>query len=399
VGTNPTTPENGAGEGERPEARLLLACCLERSSDPDRVRRAASAVADWDTAIAESVRHRVLPLLHRAVRDTPGDAVPGPVRTRLAELYRHHVACSLALQAALTDLLAALRVAGLTVVVTKGPTLAERLLGDPDARSSGDVDLVVSPADCRAARAVLAGLGYTPAMTFEPWQATAYLAQRRYLPFACAASRVRVDLHTAPFPRYLAPRPRFADLAAHAHPRRWCGEPFLDVDPESLLVMLCLHGAKHAWSCLGYVADIAAWCGTYPNADGAAILARAREWHAVTRLAVGLGLAVRFGAPGVPSLPVPPRYAATARPAVLDLAARMFSPAPDALPLRLATAFHLQGFDSWRDRCRFCADVLLTPSSGDWQALRLPRALRGLHWVLRPCRLVARYALPRPVPA
>jgi hypothetical protein len=52
--------------------------------------------------------------------------------------------------------------------------------------------------------------------------------------------------------------------------------------------------------------------------------------------------------------------------------------------------FYLRARERRRDRAKFLARTAVIPTIGDWRMLDLPPALTGLHYALRPFRLLGR---------
>lgn len=91
---------------------------------------------------------------------------------------------------AITPLLAAMQVAGIAPVVMKGTALAYSLYRQPAARMRGDTDLLVRPADLRAARHALRDCGF-----FRAEELHGRLAQEVWLKRVGAEALHEIDLH------------------------------------------------------------------------------------------------------------------------------------------------------------------------------------------------------------
>jgi len=132
--------------------------------------------SDPATVVERAVYHGVASLILAKAPQWPG-AVMTALRSRaIAQAMwemRHRMI--------VTQLLSGLTAAGVRTVILKGTALAYDLYPDPAARSRGDTDLLIAPADLERARAVLRDMGYVCAFGLdqiddghlqEPWTVT-----------------------------------------------------------------------------------------------------------------------------------------------------------------------------------------------------------------------------------
>ncbi|MFL5540362.1 MAG: nucleotidyltransferase family protein, partial [Longimicrobiaceae bacterium] len=153
----------------RDTEHALLLACARLSLSPDeaaRVRRMASAV-DWPATLALARRHRLVPFLHRHLKDAP---LPPAAARELRALQREGVHRGLRMAAVLRRLVDALATAGIEALAYKGPALAMQAYGELGMRSFVDLDLLVRPDDVPGAIAALWVEGYLPGLALSPAQ-------------------------------------------------------------------------------------------------------------------------------------------------------------------------------------------------------------------------------------
>jgi len=188
--------------------------------------------------------------------------------------------------------------AGLRCLVIKGPALAVQTAGDPFARGSGDIDLVISPDDVVAALRLLEANGWRVRVgnEVEPgtWAWGHVMRSFNALTFDGLGSTV--DLHWRLDPT-LDALPTFAEV--------WERREEVDLGPvavqtlahRDLLAQTSLHTAKDYWRWLRSLVDVhrlAADPRTWERSFGTDPLRRLEvDTLAVTRFMVGLP-------PGVP---------------------------------------------------------------------------------------------------
>jgi hypothetical protein len=177
---------------------------------------------------------------------------------------------------------------GIGALVVKGPVLAVQAYGDPAMRAYGDLDLLVRQRDIRRATELMTAAGFAPAVPLSAIDVGKIPGQ--YL-FSKPDSKLIVELHNdltlRYFPRKLPLEEFFARqirvrLDAHE-------APALSVEDE--LVLICIHGAKHFWERLMWIADVAAVVSRQTGIDWQRVADLARAVGAERILHTGLRLA------------------------------------------------------------------------------------------------------------
>lgn len=162
---------------------------------------------DWSAAPATQVAaaarlHRVTSVL---VDRAEAIGLPDELRDLLRALAREQSLAGLRLAAESVRAVGALRAAGVPTLLFKGVALAVQSTGTPTARGSGDIDLLVRPADLPAAHEALIASGWSgdplpPAGRWQRW----YVAVRRERSYGGPAAAIdlhwRIGWHARPLP-------------------------------------------------------------------------------------------------------------------------------------------------------------------------------------------------------
>lgn len=381
---------------DAPPAHTLLRACARASFDaagaaPTIAETAARGV-EWDAFLRLAERNRMLPLAHRALCERTD--VPETVRSRLRSAYAENARHALLLAGELRRLMDALDAAGLRALAYKGPALAVRAYGHLALRTYSDLDLLVAPGDLPAAARVLRALGYASAYDFSPAQDAAFRRVDGDYPYHHPQTDGLVELHGhVSSARFVARLPT-ERLMARARTVPIGGGDVPAPADDDLFLALCLHGAKHRWARLEWLACAAALAVRaeldLPSLLGAAdgIGARRGVLLALLLARDALGLALP---PAIHrSIEADPPLAALAAEA-RGLWLRPEAEGDEAAPANLRFNGRLR--DGAADRARYAARWLFLPSPEDWAWVRLPDALAPLYRVLRPLRLAARYGL------
>ncbi len=261
-------------------AWLLVFEALRHDPNPQRLSEIVALRPDVDELLTICKAHGVLLMVDRAL---------GPVRRGLFdaeqfESWRREVAAftlrNLTMHRELQRLLALFAGAQIPIVPLKGPTLSERLYGDPLLRIFSDLDLLVPTEKVIAAIALLEGEGYRT--EFDP----AWLdpgARDIHAKLWPADGGWLVELHwaiTCTWQRRRAAPLRYDDwLRADT------------ADHQELLLYLCMHASQHWWQSLKWVVDVDRCVRVAHRLDWERLFAIAAERRCVRILRLGLLLA------------------------------------------------------------------------------------------------------------
>jgi hypothetical protein len=214
--------------------------------------------------------------------------VPQAELDRLRQQIHANTRHNLFLAGTLLKILRLLEAYGIVALPYKGPVLAAMAYGNVALRQFGDLDLLVRSQDADRAKALLWAQGYRwlggrPPAPFPRWLKVYELCS--------ADGQVLVELHwaltSATFFFPLDPAPLWTRLETVF----LLETPVRSLAPEDLLLVLCVHGAKHHWSRLGWICDIAALLRTTPQLNWQRCLTQARQLGGQRMLALGLRLA------------------------------------------------------------------------------------------------------------
>ena len=374
----------------RPEIELTVACALPPAHPHlrARVRSALSAPLDWKLLRKLAVYHRVRPLLYKRLAEHAADLAPEDVMVELKNEFRETSLRNLHLMGELIALTKAFGNARIPVLPHKGPLLAQMAYGDLTLREFSDLDLLVHSTDLARAISLMAEQGYRTAADLAWLTPSALLRWTGEVSFT-SASGTNVDLHWRLTPNHYTVQLDPKVLWNSQTSISICGIEMPSLAPEALLLLLAVHGAKHCWEALGWLADIAWLLEATPDFDWqrATGLADASQCRRPLLLAAGL-VKQLFEAP-VPDLALDSSVEQLQQ-TVLDRlyngpcespqSPELFRFAATLSPDRIATFKHLCGLVFW-------------PTDMDWKARRMPEALFPLYAPRRVARLVGKHAL------
>jgi hypothetical protein len=257
-----------------------------------------------------------------------------------------------------------------------------------------DLDILIRKEDLLKARDLLVPLGYRPQFQLTRAQAAAYQrSQYEFLLFR-NKGRLTVELKWEIVDRFFSFPLDYECLWGRLKPISLDGKQVLTFSPEDLLLILCVHGAKHLWANLIWVCDVAELVQLYRGLDWDWVIRKASILGGQRILFLGL-----FLARSLLSAPLPEeiRKQVEADLIVRRLAKQVeqrLSQESDGLPgLWETSLFHLKARERLKDRVWYCSRLAMSTTPGDWTFQSLPDSLLPLYYLIRPIRLVGKHGL------
>lgn len=370
---------------------LLLACCADLP-EQERSQRIAETLRhplDWDQLLRLAEHHGVIPRLYREM--SAAQELGLQVATEsLQPRYQANVRRSLWLTGELLHVLDHLQSRGIEALPYKGPVLAQQLYGNVAERQFSDLDLLIHATDVPRARAGLLELGYKPNLALTAREERAYLASGYEYTFRSAHGRDLLEMQWQILPRFYSVDFDVEQFFNRALEVRLNDRSVRTLGAEDLLLVLCVHAAKHVWLQLSCLCDIAALVRSQPL-----------DWELVRKQAQGLGIerimAVTFLlASKLLETPLPSCVCAHVQKdggsevQARDVLAIMMQGADYNTESAPYFQLMLRLRERWQDRLRLLWRLVFTPSVGEWSAVRLPAPLFPLYRLVRVGRLAGR---------
>ena len=375
-----------------PEVELLLLAAQPVRTDVavERIRALAVSDLNWDLLYQLARRHSLLPLLYQHLHPAYG-LVPVDALEKLRLAYHENVARNLVFTDELVQLTRALNKARIDSIAYKGPVLAILAYGDPALRRFVDLDVMVRRADVLRAAEVLVNRGYVPPKELTVAQQAMLLSSQHNLQFTKHNQRLMVELHWQVSSHLFAATVTAEELWTNLETVTLDGVELKTLSLDDLVFSLCVHGSRHLWERLAWIADIAHLINGRPDINWDALLERARAAHAERMFLLGVHLAVvLLDAPVTDSLRR--RIARDRNIEALSrgIVHRLFD-GPKHRPATAAEIFeyNFRVRSSWRSRFRYLM-FTFKPTEGDLGLLKLPARMSFAYYFIRPFRVFAK---------
>jgi hypothetical protein len=342
---------------------------------------------DWVEFQRLAEYHGVLPLAARNLMEH-GRGLPVEIQRSLRSAYEANLRRSLWFSAELSRISRHFEGKNLRAVPYKGPVLAEAVYRDPGLRSYSDLDLLIIPDDFARAKQALTELGYRPTSDQSAAIERLWIWAGYERSFDGLAGKNLVELQWALLPYFYGVDVRVEELAAHAGRISIAGCEVACLSPEDCVIVLCLHAAKHLWTRLIWLSDIAE-AASLESVNWALVTAQAEALGVVRMLGVSFWLTKNILRSKLPA----------AAEEIVGGDARVSAIGAEfAERLRRGDTYNFESTEYFRlilklrerrsDQLRYLWRLVWTPGPGDVAAVQLPQVLFPLYRMVRLGRLL-----------
>jgi len=367
----------------------FLCVCASPTASQDALTSAWGAVKDWDLLLELAEEHGVLGLLSKRLAPAQHERVPPVAREKLQARMRSQQLFVLGLTADLFQVLEEFDRNTIEAILVKGPIVSLLAYGDPATRNYADLDLLVRHRQILAATQGMQRLGYeadVPENAIEAGKIPGEYVFKR------AGRPQLIELHTEPTFRYYPKPMRIEEMYSRRRMVKLDGREIPALSVEDELLLNCIHGGKHFWERLMWIADIALIVGRNRELSWDNVFKAAEEVGAERMLCVGLWLAKQLlGA----NLPAEVQERVSRDPEVQPLCAQIIGWLPMAglapPSLRERALFRMRMAGGGVAGAAYLSRLSLAPTEEDW--VEGQEHKRSWVWdaVRRPFRLFRKY--------
>jgi hypothetical protein len=344
----------------------VLAACASLNSRPERLSDAIRGPLDWPALLMQAEQHGVFPLLAASLREVITDDPPLEIQTQLRSWQRAQAVFTLTLTAELFQVLERLLAFDIEARVTKGPALSVRCYGNAGMRQYGDLDLIVRDKDIERTTRTMLELGFEPKIPLSAIQVSKIPGE--YV-FTRNDKKIHIEFHTERTFRYYPQRPNIEQLFQRRAYVMIDGREVPALSIEDELVLICIHGAKHFWERLLWIADVAALVSGKNAVDWERAWAAAHEVGAERLLRLGLRLAIDVAGAALPEqVAAQVRSDSTTARLTAQIAKRLVAEDTPKMGIVERAAFRVKMRGGFWAGLAYLMRLSLSPTEEDWLA-------------------------------
>lgn len=385
----------------RPELELVLCCARAKSLKvEERIRELFGEGVNWSEVLACAIEHKLAPFLYERIRSLDAGWPSQDQQEALAELTRNTGRNNLVFMGEILRLYQLFAAAQIPAIPFKGPALAWLAYPNFAQRTFMDLDFVIPQRGVPQATSLLRAQGYTPQFSSIEEHAGQHGPAPGQYAFAPGDEKCCfVELHTERTLRYFSRPLNLDEMNSRLIRLEIGGQSLRTFSVEDLLVMLCVHGAKHFWERLAWIVDIA-HLSTVCEVNWPFLLEIAAKMESTRLLLLGLYLAHEVIGASLPQSVLERAHGdARVRWLAGKVLERYAGNSASSIGVWPRAVFRLRSGDGyWRGLLQLMR-LSMIPTESDRRVIQLPAFLSPLYSVVRPLRLLGEYGLNhRPKP-
>jgi hypothetical protein len=266
------------------------------------------------------------------------------------------------------------------------------LYGDVTQRQFRDLDLLVRPAEVGKAKAILFELGYQCGLQLNAAEERAYIRSGYEHVFHSRDGRNLLEVQWRILPDFYSVDFDLRGMFARAREIKIGSVACGALSPEDLLLALCVHSAKHAWSQLSWLRDLRELVKTC-DLDWVFVQNEAERLGILRIVALNFWVADRLFKTGLPAMVEQIMEEDLGIAVLADEALnKVWSEVCENTESPAYFRWEMRLRERRQDRARFLWRLASTPGIGEWQSMKLPRPMFPLYRLVRMWRLAGRLA-------
>ncbi len=373
-----------------PEQELLLWSIRVDHTKDQRIEEILKAGVDWNYVQETAIQHGIIPLLYKRLKEEMSDFVPPQELEELRTIFMANAVQNLRMTQQLIKVLDLLADAGIEAIPFKGPALAVQAYGDLSMRSFCDLDILIHERDFDRMYSVLCNAGFEPKYLIDN-------KSKRKLAiinnnFTFLDGEISIDIHWRIVERWLGLPIYTHQLFENSVVIFLDEQKFKTLKPEDVLILTCIHGMKHYWKELRWLADLSHLMTYNQNVQWSEFLNRIEELHAKRIFNLGLLLAIEHGGiryyPKNVNLQFPNNSIDSL---VKEIQTNFFNSPRVSLFFFTPPFYYIKLRERIRDQVNFVIfnfiDNFLTPNSNDFKTFQLPEVLFPAYFLIRHIRI------------
>jgi Uncharacterised nucleotidyltransferase len=392
----------------------LLLCCSHTHPNEHQLARIQSLVRqqlDWTYLLERATYHHILPLIDRQLQQIDDRVIPADAIDRIRANFNDNFQHNLRLTSELVKLGRLFELRSIPMLSFKGPILARIAYENLALRQFIDLDILVYEIDVIRTSQLLISQGYQPQFTLTDRQQTVYTKLRSEQWFWHEEKQICVDLHWSILPNSYSFTPDPQLIWQQIDRVEFGSQSIATLNPEHLLLFLCAHGAKHNWSRLYWICDLAELLRTHEHLDWKYLLDLSGRFGSKKMLFLGLYLASQFLESTLPeNISIELESDSTLSLLSTQIHELLFHPqhvdessistpsvyvakaeSPPLASIIKQDFIYRQTMTSSRDRLWYWIDTILTPTPLEWQIVSLPQMFFWMYYSIRLMRLTIKY--------
>lgn len=373
------------------EDKILLLCARTQLNPEikSKLIKLIHSDIEWEYLLKVAAIHRLTPLLYHNLNSICPELVPEDILDELKNYFNVNVRKNLLMTGELIKILKLFKTNGIDVIPYKGPVLADLAYGNIIFREFGDIDILINKLDVLTAKNLMISNGYelyAPIKINDKF----YMKLESEFQFINKNTGTIIELKWKIEGNFFYLPKNSNNVLKHLEKIDSNGFEICTFSPVNLILILCIHAAKHDWNRLSWICDISELVKSQENINWQEILDKSEKMNIKRILLVNLLLANDLFKL---ELSYDILMSINSDSSILSISNQIKKRIFENKSLNI---FHklisdLEKRDSLIYGFRDCINGLTRPTYADFIEISLPEFLIFLYFLIRPFLLLKRY--------
>jgi hypothetical protein len=275
-----------------PEQEVLLWSIRVDHSWDQSIAEILEHGVDWSYIKQTAIQHGIVPLLYKRLTKDMVSLVPSKEIKCLKQLFLENAANNLRMTQELFRVLDTLTEAGIEAIAFKGPVLAVQGYGDLSMRSFSDLDVLIRESDFDVTYKILLKNGFTPNYPIDSRTKKKLAIFKGQFAFSMRA--INLDVHWQLNQTWVSVSWPLDSAWDNLSTISIYEQDIKTLSPELSVILICVHGVKHFWQELKWLADLTHIIFRYPDLSWETIFYNAETYGVKKMLSRGLLLSEEY---------------------------------------------------------------------------------------------------------
>ncbi len=367
------------------ELQFLVYCINEQNETFDDV---LLENLNWRSMKDMASQHRLIPLVCKQFQSMPDTGIPADIKAEFEQKNIANSARNAFLSFELIMILDTLKQAGIPAIPFKGPVLAVSAYDNIGLRQFDDLDILIKKEDIIKAAKLMIDKEYQPFIEMTETIRKKHINAGWGFSLKSPGLDYHLELSSNVLPDLYSFELSDEMLWSNTIKIQFDGHEINTLSPEINLLLLCIHGTKHLWDRLAWVADITYLLNTNPDINWNLILDTATKSGSRRMLFLGLNIARELTDCEMPRNIAGIIDIDSTVADLTDKILKSYISPSETDSMKEEIKFHLHARERLCDRLRYLLSIIFAPGYSDLNFVILPRSLYVLYYIIRPFRLL-----------
>jgi hypothetical protein len=244
-------------------------------------------IENWEGFVSLAYSHGIFPLVYRTLKEY-AHLIPEYIFAHMKQNYMDIVKQNMLMTSELIKVIKILEENGIEAISFKGPVLSQMAYGDVVSRQYCDLDILVKEKDLNKSFVLLENNYFKSSLNKDFIFNKLFLEKNSDISFINDKNNLSIELHWKLFRNKFSSDINNKDFFNSKNKLEINNQELYIFNYELLLVYLCMHGSKHKWERIEWIADIDKLLRTSEDINWKLVVEISKKYNCNKMLNLGL---------------------------------------------------------------------------------------------------------------